>query len=88
MRWLFVLDRNTWNYLTVRKQMISGSYKSNVTDSFTNHIKHMYMYKEDLALNNLQVLICRKIEPNLLKSFTNKISNINADSKFFFKDSA
>ena len=28
---------------------------------FTNHI---YMYKEDLALNNLQWLICHKTQPN------------------------
>ena len=25
----------------------------------------MYMYKEDLALNNLQWLICHKTKPNL-----------------------
>ena len=31
---------------------------------FTNHINLMYMYKEDLALNNLQWLICHKTEPN------------------------
>ena len=24
----------------------------------------MYMYKEDLALNNLQWLICHKMQPN------------------------
>ena len=27
------------------------------------------MYKEDLALNNLQVLICHKTQPNQTKSY-------------------
>ena len=31
---------------------------------FTNPIYLIYMYKEDLALNNLQWLICHKIQPN------------------------
>ena len=31
---------------------------------FTNHIYLIYMYKEDLALNNLQWLICHKTRPN------------------------
>ena len=29
-----------------------------------NPIYLMYMYKEDLALNNLQWLICHKAQPN------------------------
>ena len=29
-----------------------------------NHIYLIYMYKEDLALNNLQWLICHKTKPN------------------------
>ena len=29
-----------------------------------NHIYLIYMYKEDLALNNLQWLICHKAQPN------------------------
>ena len=32
-----------------------------------NHIYLIYMYKEDLALNNPQWLICHKIKPNLTK---------------------
>ncbi len=31
---------------------------------FTNHIYLIYMYKEHLALNNLQWLICHKTQPN------------------------
>ena len=30
----------------------------------SNHIYLIYMYKEDLALNNLQWLICQKTQPN------------------------
>ena len=30
---------------------------------FTNHIYSIYMYEKNLALNNLQGLICRKTQP-------------------------
>ena len=30
---------------------------------FTNHIYLIYMYKQDLVYNNLQGLICHKIQP-------------------------
>ena len=33
-------------------------------NSFTNHIYLTYMYKQDLALNKLQGLICHKTQPN------------------------
>ena len=36
-------------------------YQENV---FANPIYLIYMYKEDLALNNLQWLICHKTKPN------------------------
>ena len=40
--------------------MISGSFKNKVTNySLTNHI-----YKQDLALNNLQELRCHTTQPN------------------------
>ena len=35
-----------------------------------NHIYLIYMYKEDLAFNNLQWLICHKIKPNQLSHLT------------------
>ena len=35
--------------------------------SLTNHIYLIYVYKEDLALNNLQGLICHKTKPNQKK---------------------
>ena len=31
---------------------------------FTNHIYLIYLSKQDLALNNLQWLICHKTQPN------------------------
>ena len=49
---LLVLDNNTWNYLTDCKQM--SSFK----EMLPIHLKIIYMYKQDLALNNHQGLIC------------------------------
>ena len=45
--------------------MSTGSFK-NVTEnnSLTNHIHLIYMYDEDLALNNPQWLICHKTQSN------------------------
>ena len=59
-----MLDRNTWDHLTVRKKESSGSFK-NVMNKMSLQIKYLiYMYKEDLALNKLQWLICHKTQPN------------------------
>ena len=44
-------------HLTVCKQMSSGLFK-NVTLVETIHLKIIYMYLQDLALNNHQGLIC------------------------------
>ena len=35
--------------------MSSGSFKDVMKKMFTNHIYLMYMYKQDLALNNLVI---------------------------------
>ena len=44
--------------------MISDSFK-NVTNKMCLQIIYLiYMNKEDLALNNLQWLICHKTQPN------------------------
>ena len=44
--------------------MISGLFKMLPTNHlFTNHIYLIFMHKEDLALNNLQWLICHKTQP-------------------------
>ena len=34
---------------------------------FTNHIYLIYMYKQDLVLNDLQLLRCHKTQPNQTK---------------------
>ena len=58
---LLVLLSNTWNNLTVCKQMNSGLFKMLPTIySFTTHTYLIYKFKPDLALNNLQRLICHK----------------------------
>ena len=41
-----------------------GSFKNLINNVFTNHIYSIFMNKEDLALNNLQWLICHKTKPN------------------------
>ena len=55
---LLVLDSSTWNYLTMYKKISSGSFNY----SFANHIYLTCMYKQDLALNNPQVLKCHRIQ--------------------------
>ena len=35
-----------------------------------NHIYLIYVYKEDLVLNDLQLLICHKTKPNQTKPMT------------------
>ena len=47
--------------------MSSGLFKNNFTYKlfiYKSYIFNMTMYKEDLALNNLQRLICHEIQPN------------------------
>ena len=45
--------------------MSSGLFKNNVTIKylFTNHTYLIYVYKQGLALNNQQGLICLKTQP-------------------------
>ena len=51
---LYVLDRNTWYYITENKQMCSGFFKLLPTKLFVYkfYIFDMYRYKQNLALNN------------------------------------
>ena len=51
----------TFNCVQKNELQLIQKYKQNV---FTNPIDLIYMYKEDLALNNLQWLICHKTQPN------------------------
>ena len=63
---LFILDFNTWNHLTLCKQMIilnriisinSNNWALLLTNySLTSHLYNTYMYKLELTLNNPQRL--------------------------------
>ena len=54
----------------VQKIMNPGSFKNVINKMcFKNHIYFIDMYKQVLALNNLQWLICHKTKPNQTKSF-------------------
>ena len=59
-----VMHYNTWNHLTVCKRMSLISFKCYRQNVFTSHI--YLIYKEDLALNNLQWLICYQTKHNCL----------------------
>ena len=41
---------------------------------FVNHIYLIYKYKEDLALNNLQRLICHKAKQNQINLYTDNVT--------------
>ena len=58
------IHSNIWNHLTVS----SGSFKNDIKNVFTNYIYLIYIYKEYLALYNLQWL--NAIKPNQTKSYT------------------
>ena len=47
--------------------MSSGSFKNVIQKMFTNDVYLIYMYKQDMALNNLQWLICHKTGPTQAK---------------------
>ena len=82
---LLRLDRHTWNHLTVRKQMNSGGFKLNVTNKrfvFKSNMFNIYIYKQDLALNNQKGLISRKTQPT---KQTNKHFSFVAETFCFHK---
>ena len=56
--------------------MSSGSFK-NVINKMCLHIIYLeFLYEEDLALNNLQWLICHKNKPNQTKPFNFNLCEI------------
>ena len=62
-----------YNHLIVCKQMSSGLFK-NVKKKKTMHLQIIYkMFKEDLALKNLQGLICHKTRKGFKKCMHFKI---------------
>ena len=55
---LIVIDKNTWNHLTVWNEKWVEAHLKMLSR------KCVYMYKQDLTLNNLQWLICHKTQQN------------------------
>ena len=74
-KWLIV-NRNTWNHLTVSKNELSLVLKCSQQNVFTNQIYSIYMYEQYLALDTLQWLICHKTHSNKLnkKQWNNVIA--------------
>ena len=63
-----LLHSNTWNHLTVcKKKMSSNSFKNVINKMYLQIIYLIYLYKQHIALNNLQWLICNKTKPNQAK---------------------
>ena len=60
-----MLDKNTYNHSTVGKLIFTGLFKILPANyQLTNHIYiYIYIYKQDLVLNNQRRLICHKIQP-------------------------
>ena len=76
---LWLLYSNSWNHLTVCKKELRLGEEYYLQNVFTNHI---YIYKQDLALDNLQELIFHKPQPNQTKlSFS--LANISLPFSFF-----
>ena len=46
------------------KRMSLGSFKNVINKMYLQIIYLIYMYKEELVLNNLQWSICHKTQPN------------------------
>ena len=53
-----MIHSNTWNHLTVCKKVSLGSFKNVIKIYLQILYIYIYIYKEDLVLNNLQWLIC------------------------------
>ena len=76
---ILVLNSNTWNYLTVCKQMMPDLFKNLNYKLFAYK---SYMYEQDLALNNSQGLICHKTLLNQIDEI-NRIINVNSTWNHF-----
>ena len=63
---LWPLYSNTWNHLCAKKS--SDLFKNVICKMCLQIIYSIYNHKQDLALNNLQWLICHKTQPNYVKS--------------------
>ena len=79
---LWLLYSNTWNHSTVCKKNVM--YKMCLEIIYVFDID---MYKQDLALNDLQWLICHKTQPNRIKLYKNSYVNIYNYSHIFIYES-
>ena len=61
---LWLLNTNTWNHLTVQKRAQAHLRILSTKFIHKSYIYLVYMYKQDLTLNNLQGLICHKTQLN------------------------
>ena len=61
MKW-FLLDRNTWNHLTVKENELRFVWDI-IWKMITNHVYLMYKSRKDLSLNDLQILMWDKNKP-------------------------
>ena len=57
---LLLLHSNNRKHFIVCKQMSLGLYKKMLSTKYAYKSYLIFMYKEDLALNNQQMLICHK----------------------------
>ena len=71
-----MLDRNTWNHLTVGKQMCSNKlFKNKTTNKLFAYELYIYIYiymhiyKQYLVLNNPYMLIYHKRSPTQLFNY-------------------
>ena len=61
---LLLLHNYTWNHLSVCKKWAQAHLKMLSTKGlYKSYIFNIYMYIQDLALNNVQGLICHKTQP-------------------------
>ena len=68
-----------WNHLFVWKRMSSGPFKNVIYKTCLEIIYLIYIYKKDLALNNLQWLICHKTKPKQKSVLT--VLNVRDEKK-------
>ena len=64
--------------------MSLGSFKNVNNNMFINHIYLIYMCIQDLSLNNLQWLICHRIQPNQTKQEEPNVIAVKTKSSFQF----
>ena len=63
-------NSNIWNHLIACKPMNSNSFKNSVTYKFfinISYIFNIYLYKQNLILNDWKEMICHKTQPNQTK---------------------